>query len=104
MYVRFVHTKWMDFEWDEAKNEANIEKHSVCFETAARIFDGPVLERIDDRVDYGEIRNVVIGLAQGIELFVVYTMRDDVCHIISARKANRRERQAYYQIFPRGTS
>jgi uncharacterized DUF497 family protein len=31
------------YEWDEAKNRANIQKHGIGFQTAIRIFDGPVL-------------------------------------------------------------
>ena len=29
----------MEFEWDEAKNQANIRKHGVSFEIAKHIFD-----------------------------------------------------------------
>jgi uncharacterized protein len=31
----------MAFEWDEAKNRANIAKHGVGFQIAQRIFEGP---------------------------------------------------------------
>ena len=33
----------MAFEWDPAKNLANIHKHGVSFETAKRIFEGPII-------------------------------------------------------------
>ncbi|ETW93285.1 MAG: hypothetical protein ETSY1_39895, partial [Candidatus Entotheonella factor] len=46
----------MEFEWDPAKNNRNITHHGIDFEDARRIFDGLVLERIDDRFDYGEER------------------------------------------------
>ncbi len=39
-----------NFEWDQRKNAANIEKHEVSFEMAARIFDGPTLETVDERM------------------------------------------------------
>ncbi|MEF2552425.1 BrnT family toxin [Aurantimonas sp. A2-1-M11] len=42
------------FEWDEAKNQANIGKHGVSFTTAIQIFQGPVLSVIEDRGDYDE--------------------------------------------------
>ncbi len=42
----------MAFEWDEAKNRANTVKHGIDFETARRIFDGPVLTRGDGRRAY----------------------------------------------------
>ena len=56
--------------------------------------------RKDRRQDYGERRVIAIGLAQGIELTVVYTDRprsgsDPERRIISARRSNRRERKAY---------
>ena len=83
------------FEWDPAKNKANILKHAVDFSEAVRIFEGPVLERIDDRRDYGEDRHTAIGEVAGREIFVVYTVRAGNRRIISARKANRDERKAY---------
>ena len=90
----------MDFEWDERKNEANIAKHGVDFDEATGIFKGSVLERIDNRRDYGEPRITAIGLMEGMELFVVYTMRGEVRRIISARRARRNERRAYRQTYP----
>lgn len=59
------------FEWDAAKNAANIAKHRIDFNDAARIFEGPVLEQIDNRRDYGEERVAVTGVVMGLELFVV---------------------------------
>ena len=87
----------MAFEWDVGKNAANLAKHGVEFADASRIFEGPVLERLDDREDYGETRIAAVGVVEGRELFVVYTMRGETRRIISARKANRHERQAYHQ-------
>jgi len=39
----------MGFEWDAAKNAANMAKHGIDFDDAVRIFDGPVLEKVDQR-------------------------------------------------------
>ena len=69
-------------------------------EFATQIFDDPTLERVDDRRDYGELRVVALGVAQGIMLTVVYTDRVEAGgeinrRIISARKSSRREREAY---------
>lgn len=86
----------MKFEWDEAKNAANIAKHGVGFATACRIFEGPVLTAIDDRSDYGELRERSIGAVEGILiLIVVHTDRNGLCRIISARRASRVERKRY---------
>jgi uncharacterized protein len=90
------------FEWDAAKNAAHVAKHGIDFDDAVRIFEGPVLEQIDNRRDYGEKRVAVTGIVTGLELFVVYTVRGDNCRIISARRASRYERDAYYRAYPRG--
>jgi len=66
----------MAFEWDPAKNAANLAKHRVGFDDAVRIFSGPMLEKVDMRRDYGEQRRAVVGVARGLELFVVYTWRE----------------------------
>ena len=84
------------FEWDDAKAESNEAKHKVPFEFATRVFldDG----RIDldaSRVQDGEDRRKAIGRIDGLLYVVVYTMRGDVCRIISARRANAKEAKAY---------
>jgi uncharacterized DUF497 family protein len=65
----------MAFEWDAAKNAANIAKHGIDFEDAIQIFDGPVLEKADHRREYGEARIIAFGAVDDRELAVVYTMR-----------------------------
>ena len=89
------------FEWDPIKNRINITKHGISFPTAAKIFDGPLLEEEDTRQDYGEPRIIALGRSEGRILYVVYTRRNSVIRIISARKANRHEREEYIrQIHP----
>lgn len=87
----------MEFEWDDAKHAANVQERGFGFDVAARIFDDRVIEWIDDRVDYGEMRLCALGRVAGIVLFVVYTQRLHVRRIISARPANRKER-ALWQL------
>lgn len=85
-----------NFEWDEAKNKQNIKKHGVSFKTACRIFEGPVLTLIDDRYDYGEVREISIGVVDKIAvLTVVHTDRNGAKRLISARLARRDERKKY---------
>ena len=89
------------FSWDPAKNRANIRKHDISFSAAAKIFDGPRLEEEDTRQDYGEPRIIALGRSERRILYVVYTRRNSVIRIISARKANRDEREEYLrQIHP----
>ena len=94
----------MRFTWDSEKSERNLTERGFDFVFASSIFAGPTLERIDTRQDYGEVRRIATGIADGIQLTVVYTDRaeagDVVRRIISARVSNRRERQAYSKIFP----
>ncbi len=89
------------FEWDEAKSQRNLLQRGFNFAFAAMIFDGPILEMDDPRAGYSERRVQAIGRAGGYILFIVYTWRVDVRRIISARKANRRERDVYREIFSR---
>jgi uncharacterized DUF497 family protein len=62
------------------------------------------LERRDDRRDYGEVRMQAIGRAGDDILFVVYTDRGDVRHLISARRANRKERKLWHSFAERWTA
>ena len=86
----------MDFAWDAQKAAENLRKHGVGFPEAIRIFHDPHrIEREDTRMPYGETRMQVIGLVSVRVLVVIYTPRADRIRIISARKANQRERRAY---------
>ena len=80
------------FDWDDAKAEANYRKHCVDFETASEVFDDPfAVERFDSlSPDHGEDRYLIIGMAGGRLLTVVYTERSEVIRLISARPATRR--------------
>lgn len=84
------------FEWDQEKNRTNIEKHGIGFLTAIRIFEGPVVTQLDNRRDYGEVRQQTIGaVANVLVILVVHTDRDGRVRVISARRANRQERKRY---------
>lgn len=83
------------FEWDEAKSEENLRERGFDFAYAALIFESPTLEWDDMRRDYGERRIRAIGQVDGTILVVVYTWRRAARRIISARLANRKERDVY---------
>jgi uncharacterized DUF497 family protein len=88
------------FSWDARKSNRNLRERGFDFEFATQIFDGSTLARVDSRRDYGERRVIALGNAQDIALTVMYTDRADAGgeisrRIISARKSNRREREAY---------
>lgn len=85
----------MEFEWDAAKSGQNLRERGFGFDYAACVFDGPTVEALDDRRAYGELRIRAIGEVDENILVVIYTDRDQVRRIISARKANRKERQLW---------
>jgi uncharacterized protein len=83
------------YEWDEAKQAANLRDHKVDF-AAARDFEwDTALVVVDDREDYGELREVALGFI-GVRLHVmVFTRRADNIRIVSLRKAERIEIKRY---------
>lgn len=87
------------FEWDPAKASSNLEKHAVSFEEAQSVFlDTTSLTIPDPLHSNGEQRFITIGISvMGTVLVVVHTDRDDRIRLISARRANRRERKVYEQ-------
>ena len=88
----------MEFEWDEAKNMANIRKHGIGFDTAKQIFEGMVATSGDHRRDYGEERRISIGRVEpGAVIVVAHTARGGRIRLISARPASRKERKTYYE-------
>ena len=97
----------MRFTWDQRKSDANLRQRGFDFDFATLVFDGPSLERDDQRADYGERRIIAVGLADGLHLTVVYTDRigdrDVIRRIISVRRSNRRERRAYDQAYEQET-
>jgi uncharacterized protein len=84
----------LEFEWDPAKAESNLRKHSVPFLKACEVFkDSARIEQPDPNED--EERWIVLGRVEHVVLTVVYTHRENRIRIISARRATRYERQIY---------
>ena len=85
-----------EFEWDENKNRKDRKKHGIGFEEAKGVFRDP--KRItfkDQRRNYGEERWKTIGTIFGVIISVIYTIRETATRLISARKANAKERDEY---------
>jgi len=89
----------LEFEWHEAKAEANLHAHGISFELAMTVFsDTFAIEFLDDREDYSEERLAIIGMAEGrVLLFVAYTEREEHIRIISARRATKNEQDYYFK-------
>lgn len=87
----------MKIEWDTNKNDVNVKKHYISFETVARVFlDENRLDYYDIVHSMNEDRYITIGLVEEV-LVVVYTLRKTRIRIISARLATRKERELYYE-------
>ncbi len=91
------------FKWDEEKAKTNLVKHRVSFETAVRAFSDPFQLTEQSRIENGECRWQTMGMVDGqMVLFVAHTVMDDdrvseIIRIISARKADPKERKRYEQ-------
>ena len=88
-----------NFDWDNNKNIANINKHGISFKEAATVFSDINAVEIDD-VEHSqdEDRFLIIGRSRKLRLLVVchcYRENDTVIRIISARKAANEEIELY---------
>jgi hypothetical protein len=96
-YTTFVAN--LRFDWDARKNAANKRKHGISFEEARTVFydDHALLIEDPDENDE-EDRFVLLGISAALRMLVVchcYREKDSLIRIISARKANRKEREDY---------
>jgi uncharacterized DUF497 family protein len=83
------------YEWDEAKNAANVRKHGIGFELV-RDFDWSVAVILPDRrSDYGEDRFLAYGRLRGKGYAVVFTPRGERTRIISIRRMHEKELLSY---------
>ena len=87
----------LQFEWDENKRLNNIHKHGIDFVDAVIIFENDNVIIEDDRFNYNEQRFIALGLLQGWVIVIVYTEREDIIRIISARKATKYEQRTYFE-------
>ena len=84
------------FVWDAKKEEANIRKHGVDFETAARAFKDPARKIFaDERHGRMEDRLFCIGKVEGEILTVRFLYRDDKVRIFGA--GSWRKGRRYYE-------
>jgi len=89
------------FEWDETKDRLNKKKHGFSFIEILEVFDDPAfLEGFDLVHSEKEERYFGIGCLNSI-LYIIafYTLRGERKRIISARKADKDEQEAYNGYF-----
>jgi uncharacterized protein len=87
----------MKFEWDPQKEKANQKKHGVSFAEAREALTCEFVVVLKEDSDSGEERYVYLGMCKKLNILVVVVAYPDeqITRIISARKANKRERKFY---------
>jgi len=91
----------MKFEWDDQKNQKNIQKHGISFKEARGVFDDPLhISILDKRFSYFEERWITMGQSNRHKLLVVANLFFDesgegIIRIISAREATINEQKQY---------
>ena len=96
-----VYTLNSDFEWDSAKNKRNYCKHGICFEDAISVFlDTHHVIKYDETHSEHEHRFQLIARSHvGLLLIVFVELDDNKIRIISARRANQKERGLYEETY-----
>ena len=89
----------ISFEWDKSKDRANLKKHDVTFEEAQTVFfDELGLFMEDPDHSDEEDRFLLLGMSSALRVILVchcFRKEDEIIRIISARKANKLEREQY---------
>lgn len=88
------------FEWDEDKRLSNIQKHGIDFVRIRQLFDGrPIVSSLTSRND--ERRFATTGELEARLYTVIWTERNSVIRLISARRARHAEERKYRAIHGR---
>ncbi len=85
----------MRIEFDPAKDRENRKKHGISLALADQFDPQKLITRIDDRQDYGEVREIAFGLIETRVHVMVFTRRGKNRRIISLRKASKKETEIY---------
>jgi uncharacterized DUF497 family protein len=91
----------MRVTYDHEKRRRTLEERGLDFEDAPQVLSGFHLTQPDLRKDYGEDREITVGLLGGTVVVLVWTERVGSLRIISMRKADRYERERYFEELDR---
>ena len=83
-----------EFEFDEAKSQANLEKHGIDFEAAQKLWRDPYLLEIRTKSE-DEPRLLLIGKIAEKHWSAVVTYRDARIRLISVRRSRKKEVELY---------
>jgi hypothetical protein len=93
----------MQVSFDTVKRQSNLAKHGLDLADAGEVLNGPCLELADDREEYGEDRWISVGLLRDMVVVCVWADRNDMARVISLRKAEKDEEEAYFKtLFGQG--
>jgi len=90
-----VYDACVEYEWDETKRRANLDKHRIDLKAAMEFEWGTAVEQPILR--HGELRYVSTGYIGARLHTVIWTERGDRRRIISLRRASRQEERNYAQ-------
>lgn len=85
----------MEIKFDATKNAKNIQERGLSFERVAEFDFLSATFLIDNRNDYGELRQIAIGYLDGRLHFLCFVQLPDGIRVVSFRKANNREARKY---------
>jgi uncharacterized DUF497 family protein len=95
MGIRVCRIILTEIEFDEAKDASDLAKHGVSLAFGAFVLANLIGDIIDSRRDYGEVRGNAYGAVDGSLYACTYTIRNEVCRIISVRRASKKEQREW---------
>ena len=96
MYVRLFSVK---ITFDRAKRAATLAHRGLDFADAGQVFNGDHATWLDDRFDYGEVRQITAGFLAGRMVVFVWTQRGQNIHVISMRHCHAKEERKISKRF-----
>jgi uncharacterized DUF497 family protein len=88
---------YIQFTGHGTKRLRNLSIHGLDFVDTPAVFEGKTVTYEDDRFDYGETRLVTLGSLNGMPVSIVHTESETEIHVISFRRATKREPEYLYE-------
>ena len=85
----------MRFRWDPAKNARNVRERGLNFAEAAAMWESPMLVWTDNRQDYGEVREMALGMVGPRVMVVGWVRRSDMRGITCPNRIRKRSSSWY---------
>lgn len=85
----------MKLSWDETKRQTTLIERGLDFADAGKVLMGRQYTRLDERRNYGEVRNITAGYLDDRFVVITWTPRDGGRRIISMRYGHEQEEARY---------